>query len=147
MRRPISIALNALLLCSALIITASASDLEGEVKQLRLAVERLAARIEAQETRISGLEKALGMGASGQSSRSTTTSPRILATDGWKNRDNWKRVKAGMSESQVREILGPPTSTSGAQWYYEGDVPGSGKVTGNIFWSSHRVLTIDEPVW
>jgi hypothetical protein len=52
-----------------------------------------------------------------------------------------------MSEAQVRAILGSPTSTGGANWYYEGYVPGSGTVSGNIFWLFHRVASVAEPVF
>ncbi len=74
-----------------------------------------------------------------------------LLTDRWKSSTNWYKVKDGMSTSQIKEILGPPSSYGtggmGPIWYYEGNVPGSGNVTGLIQFYRGRVWEIEIPVF
>ena len=74
-----------------------------------------------------------------------------LLVDGWKSPDNWKKVKKGMSISQLEGMLGLPTSKGtgamGPIWFYEGYVQGSGNVTGNIQFYQRRVWDINKPVF
>lgn len=50
----------------------------------------------------------------------------------WEQKESWKQIRPGMTQEQVRDILGGPTaSTSDAaftQWTY-GEGPKSGKVS------------------
>jgi len=128
-----------------------AGDLGGEVEKLRAAVEILIRRIEEQDQRIVALENALkALSSSGSESLATTdkaTKQAAGSLEGWKDPANWARIRDGMSQSQVRAILGSPSSIQDSRWYYEGDVPGSGTVSGNIFWLSHRVLVVYVPVF
>jgi hypothetical protein len=131
--------------------TGQAEDLREEVEKLRTTVETLINKIEEQDQRIVALEKAIKtLAGSGNESLPTIDSVRKQSAgrvEGWKNPANWKRIKPGMSEAQVRAILGSPTSTGGLTWYYEGDVPGSGTVSGNISWLFHRVSGSYMPVF
>ena len=74
-----------------------------------------------------------------------------LLTDRWKSSTNWNKIIGGMSTSQVTEILGLPSSYGtggmGPVWYYKGNVPGSGKVTGYIQFYRERVWEIEPPVF
>lgn len=125
---------------------AAQSDPVQEIRELRAVIERLLTKVEAQEARLTALEKAAEIGRPRDESAGAQRGASGV-TGGWKNPKNWKLIKHGMSESQVTEILGRPTSIDGSQWYYEGSVVGSGNVTGNIFWGSHRVLVVHEPAW
>jgi len=62
------------------------TQLENEVQQLK--------------QRLSTLEKLPG-------SAITSLKP-IIFTDGWKNISNWRSVKKGMSQDEVRSVLGEP---------------------------------------
>ena len=55
----------------------------------------------------------------------------------WTITVHWDRIEGGMSEEQVVAILGPPTKReeqflSYVQLFYEGEVEGSGFVSGSI---------------
>ena len=104
----------------------------------------------------------LGSGADGFSLRFNkgeheTQQPDVPSSSSppWHNPDAWKRVKSGMSKSQVVSILGSPTSSksigSGVdammKLYYRGEVPGSGFVSGNVSIHDDRVYGIDAPVF
>ena len=69
-------------------------------------------------------------------------------------KENWSKIKFGMSQDQVIDILGLPTSRNligGYQgtFYYEGHTSEAGvPVTGNIsFDSNGQVLVISPPIW
>jgi len=132
--------------------TCLAEDLGGEVKRLRAMVEALTKRIEGQDQRIVVLENALkSLVDSSNRSLATTEkdqTQRPESLEGWKNPANWMRIERGMTQSQVRQILGPPTSTEGSFWRYEGHVPSSGNVSGYvIFGYADRVMGVDRPVF
>ena len=71
----------------------------------------------------------------------------------WKNPSAWDRVRRGMSERQVISTLGRPTSRDDSPGYhtllYQGEVEGSGYVSGNVVVnvSRDRVVSINRPVF
>lgn len=69
----------------------------------------------------------------------------------WQNPGSWEFIVDGMSPSQVISILGAPTSTKddGAfkTLFFEGEVPGSGSVSGNIKFLDNRVFLVHKPVF
>jgi hypothetical protein len=62
------------------------TQLENEVQQLK--------------QRLSNLEKPNGA--------AITSSKPLASTDGWKNIANWRSMKKGMSQDEVRSVLGEP---------------------------------------
>lgn len=103
-----------------------------------------------QDRRITDLEKIVKVlnESRGQEPTKSTVLPFSTA---WKNVSSWKRVRAGMSSAQVVAILGNPTSTNnfgGFQTlFYQGEVLGSGSVTGTIQLNDDRVWKINVPVF
>ena len=83
------------------------------------------------------------------------TPPIPSAAQGdWTIPANWDRIEEGMSEEQVVAILGPPTKReeqflSYLQLSYEGQVEGSGFVSGNITLERNQVAgwMIEPPVF
>jgi hypothetical protein len=65
----------------------------------------------------------------------------------WKDKDNWKKLRRGMSYEQVRSILGPPSSRESIFWYYEGSVNGSVSVTGKVAFGNRQLISSDAPVF
>ncbi|HOW71984.1 MAG TPA: outer membrane protein assembly factor BamE [Phycisphaerae bacterium] len=49
----------------------------------------------------------------------------------WEQRENWRRIRPGMTQQQVRDILGEPTASASdlafTRWTY-GEGAGSGKM-------------------
>ena len=77
-----------------------------------------------------------------------------LSPLGWRSPANWDRIEEGMSEEQVVAILGPPTKReeqflSYLQLSYEGQVEGSGFVSGNITLERNQVAgwMVEPPVF
>ena len=74
------------------------------------------------------------------------TTPLIpsAAQGDWIIPANWDRIEEGMSEEQVVTILGPPTKReeqflSYVQLFYEGEVEGSGFISGSITLERNQV--------
>ena len=67
----------------------------------------------------------------------------------WLNPSAWGRVKAGMSRTQVEQILGPPTSVDSVLTYqtrvYKAYVAGVGTLTGTVLIESDRVSEVSPP--
>jgi hypothetical protein len=70
---------------------------------------------------------------------------------GWKTASAWKRVKEGMSESQVVAILGIPTRVERGSTYdtlfYQGEVLGSGSIAGLVRLLDGQVYRISPPIF
>jgi len=76
-------------------------------------LQRLRQKITKLESRIKYLEKLV--------ITSPDSSVRTTNEQGWENRMNWRRLEVGMSEAQVRKVLGEPIKMiKGVKtlWYY-----------------------------
>jgi len=105
-----------------------------------------------QDRRITDLEntvRALQGSRAQNPALAAPTSP--TPTGAWKSASAWARVKEGMSHAQVVAILGRPTSVKSLSpfetLFYQGDVPGSGSVTGTVELNNDRVWQINTPVF
>ena len=69
----------------------------------------------------------------------------------WLNAANWKRVRPGMSELEVIEILGPPASVRGSAaesartLMYAMELGSSAFLAGSITFEAHKVVGIQPP--
>lgn len=122
--------------------------------QLQNEVEVLKNKVLELNQRIDGLEQALKGKPPGSSSapENAVTSPQLSTMDQpWHEAKNWSRIKLGMSEEQVKSILGPPTDAKRLSrvktLYYQGDVRKSGLVSGNVQFIGDRVWLVNEPVF
>ena len=123
-------------------------------------IAKLKSVITEQDRRITELEKAVSILQSlvGQLNISPSqyqdagARPALQrTTSGWRIKSNWLRVKDGMSRAQVIAILGEPTSEKSLDtfltMFYQGQVPGSGSVSGNVELHNDRVYQINVPVF
>ena len=96
-----------MLFCFVIILLSSSlfGDQSAEIKKLEARVLELEKRVEKLEALLehSGTSK-------------------IEVTDKWKNRSLWRQLKVGMTESQVKSLLGEPRKINGGRiltyWYY-----------------------------
>jgi len=112
-----------------LLITLSIANLSG--------CSRKNSRTQALEDRIQYLEQRLA--ESNPSSSQTNYTP----DNKWHIKGNWRKLKDNMSMSQVKNILGPPTSTNTlylTTWKYEGYVSGYGDLIGVVRFDNNGQL-------
>lgn len=69
----------------------------------------------------------------------------------WLNAANWKRVRPGMSELEVIELLGPPTTMRTADGdartlLYAMEIGSSGFLGGSVELKERRVVSVQTPV-
>jgi hypothetical protein len=142
-------ALTLCMIISATPALAEVEELKAEIRALAAKVERYEARIAALEREVANLRESLGPADTVNKSAKgkAPTGPQ-----GWKNKANWRRIKSGMSPSQVQGILGSPTHREGqldniGSWRYEGYVNGVGQLSGNVSFLHNQVLLVSEPVF
>jgi len=74
--------------------------------------------------------------------------PRVRATT-WLDSSNWARVRFGMSESEVVQILGPPTSAreekSARVLFYAMEIGNDGILGGSVTFRDGRVAEVAVP--
>ena len=62
---------------------------------------------------------------------------------------NWGRLKAGLSEAQVVELLGPPTRVQSVvdtrTLYYEPDRKSTSTIHGSVILMDDRVIAVEPP--
>jgi len=125
--------------------SATVEKLQKEIISLKQAINELNTRIEKLEKIFNNIE--ISESKTSQSYSSVSHKNQLP----WHNKKNWEKIRDGMSESQVISILGEPTSKKDVGSYktifYQGEVSGSGFVSGNIKFDEDRVWGINIPVF
>lgn len=115
--------LSGIALGALVCVAASAQTLDDRVREL--------------ERRVGQLESQLA-----QPNAPAVAKPTTTKSDGWRQRESWRALKRGMSDSDVRSLLGEPTSVNVygpfSLWQY----PEHGRVQ---FDSTDRVEGWSEP--
>ena len=123
-------------------------DIKNEIKLLKKTINEQNKRIERIERELVNLKSLLNLEVD-----SKKTQRRVVGSTvgGWKKKSNWARIRDGMSGRQVISILGKPTSLkdtgSFRTLFYQGEVSGSGFVSGNVKLTDDRVYSINKPVF
>lgn len=124
-----------LLLPLALILCAnSAKAQQSEVQRLSQRVERLERRVVELERRLQSVEPAPTV---------QSNAPRAASGD-WKQIDNWRRLRKGMTMEDVSNLLGRPDRVDASvltHWSY-GEIADDARVT---FDPQQRVMGWSEP--
>ena len=132
-----------LFLCVLMLAQAEPAD-----EAFRREITALKQIVAMQDRRIAQLESALKF-------RAQIEQPPTIALasnePAWKRPDSWVKVRSGMSRAQVVAILGVPTSARGGTDYstlfFQGEVRGSGQVTGTVQLADDRVYLVNTPVF
>ena len=121
----------------------------AKLKRIIAEQDRRIARLEATVKQLQSAIQRLGVVEPSQSTKPQATTP-TTGKSPWKNPANWDRIKDGMSKAQVTAILGQPTSSEEMgvlTLFYEGEVQGSGFVSGNVKLIDNRVHRTNKPVF
>jgi hypothetical protein len=129
-----------------LIATAQAPD--ASIGELKKEIAQLKIAIGDQERRIAELErtlKALQVVAAPVPTAIPTPTPP------WHLAPNWILIKKGMSEAQVVEILGPPTSVDSTvdvrTLFYQPDSRATTAINGAVTLTDDRVTALVPPAF
>ena len=134
------------------------ADDSSRISQLELEIQRLRTRVDEQQRRILRLEEELNRrsgpgipalplpdrdpGGAADTSAATTPLP-------WHTPKAWARVAKGMTEAEVKEILGTPTSAEAVgafkTMFYRGLVAGAGTLSGIVNLRDDRVVAVNTP--
>jgi hypothetical protein len=131
---------------------ARAAD-EFRVEELRQEITELQRVTREQSRRIDELERLVAKSAR------TPIAPlpgnaharALPGSDKWLAPTSWKRVRPGMNEQQVLDLLGCPTSVRngpgepGRTWFYTMQVGPSGFLSGRVVLSNNQVREVQEP--
>ncbi len=141
------------LACGFLVVTFAIAQTPSK-DDLRAEISLLKQRVQNQEKRIAALERTFAEIEASQnpSEQKRTNESEPLTPGDWKVPSNWDRVALGMSLEQVTEILGTSTNQSlsvgsAVTLYYQGEVSGSGYVSGNVRFFENRVTQINKPIF
>jgi hypothetical protein len=111
------------------------------------------------ERRVEDLSRQLAQLQSRSPSPGTTRQPLARAacpeapacSPRWLNAANWRRVRTGMSEFEVIDMLGPPSSLRGAAdsdsrtLMYATEIGSSGFLSGSVQLKDRRVVEVQIP--
>ena len=145
-------------LACVLVPSWSAADDSARISQLELEIQRLRTRIDEQQRRIERLEeelnRRLGPGFVEPAPESRTDQGATAARSAgeaspWHAAKSWAQVTKGMSEAEVTEILGSPTSAESIgslkTLFYRGEIVGVGAVSGIVNLRDGRVVAVNKP--
>jgi hypothetical protein len=127
---------------------ATAQPRDPRVDELTKQTAQLKRTMADQEGRIAELEKAVKLLQSAVLPLPT----RIPAeTPPWHRASNWTLIKSGMSEAQVVEILGPPTSVNASidtrTLNYASDARSTTTLNGSVTLTGDRVIAMAPPTF
>lgn len=122
---------------------------ETRERQLELDVQQLRRELLAQGRRIDELERQAGRGVK---ETSVTMLPVVPVRPPWLVAANWERVHAGMSEAEVRQVLGNPTTVRGGATVeskillYALEVAPEAYLAGSVELDAGKVREVKKPV-
>jgi hypothetical protein len=142
--RNMLIALLALLGQSAL----AADDATYRLMKLEQDVRNLERQVQTLTRQIDEL-KQQSVRAGGRLSPRSSTAPAAASSTAWLEAARWDRVRPGMNELQVIDILGPPTSMrqeEGARvLLYALEIGGTGFLGGSVELRDREVSEVHKP--
>lgn len=134
------------------------ADDSSRISQLELEIQRLRTRVDEQQRRILRLEEELNrkagpgipvLPAPNVEAAGAADLPAATKPQPWHTAKSWARVAKGMTEAEVREILGTPTSAEAVgvfkTMFYRGSVVGAGTLSGIVNLRDGRVVAINAP--
>jgi hypothetical protein len=120
-------------------------ELETQVRDLQREVRSLSRQLDELRSQTSRTGNRPSLPSR---SGTSATSAAVESSDAWVNAAKWQRLRPGMSELDVIEALGPPTSMRGDKahrvLFYAMEI-GSGFLGGNVTLSDGVVVEVRKP--
>lgn len=134
---------------------AMAQTRDPRVDELVKATAQLKTTVASQEQRIAQLEMAVNQLDKAvkalQAAAPPLPVPIPAPTPAWEHSSNWDPIKSGMSEAQVRELLGPPTTVQSAidsrTLYYGPDPQSTTTLKGSVTFVDDRLTAMIPPAF
>ena len=139
-------------LLTAFAVNATAQD-ALRIQELRQEINELQRLVRDQSRRIDALERQLNQSrltpSPGATSRSPSAAPSP-ATDKWLVPAAWEKLRTGMTEQQVLDSIGYPTTSRGGDTsktlFYTVQVGASGFLSGRVVIVDKVVQEIQKPI-
>jgi hypothetical protein len=130
--------------------SASAAD-DFKVIKLEQDVRRLEQQVRDLSRQVAELRRTAGTSIDQAAASREVAAPPSSTSPLWLQAKNWQRLKNGMSELQVIDILGPPTSTRAADadnrvLLYALEIGIGSFLSGSVELRDRRVVEIKSPV-
>ena len=140
----------ALLVCTALFATSASAAEDFRVMKLEQDMRNLERQVQSLQREISGLQQQLRRVDPTQDLRTRDESTTGDSEQRWLNAGAWARIREGMSELQVIEILGKPTALrpdarNRRALLYTLEIGTTGFLTGSISFENGAVVEVDKP--
>ncbi len=139
-------------LLTAFAVTATAQD-ALRIQELRQEINELQRLVRDQSRRIDALERQLSQTKVAPSPAASSRSPSAAPTpssDKWLVPAAWEKLRTGMTEQQVLDVLGYPTTSRGTggskTLFYTVQVGASGFLSGRVVIVDQVVQEIQKPI-
>lgn len=133
-------------------IAAPAALAQDDYKVIKLEqdMRNLERQVQELSRQLSEVQRRLPQGADTSATRTERSTAPSSTSTSWLVAANWDRVRVGMSELQVIEVLGPPTSMRAAEnsrtLFYALEVGTSGFLGGSVRLEERKVAEVAKPV-
>jgi hypothetical protein len=129
-------------------LTFAADDFK--VIKLEQDVRNLERQVQTLTREVSVLQRQLAHASEAPAAPARAASPTPDVSSGWLNAANWKRIQPGMSELEVIDILGAPTSMRASHeqrvLMYAVEIGTSGFLSGSVQLANRQVTSVQTPV-
>jgi hypothetical protein len=140
--------------CLTLLLLAASQFAVGDdfkVIKLEQDVRNLERQVRELSRQVAELQRSPGRSDDQLISPTDRQAPVVTSTSHWLEAKNWERIQIGMSEQQVINILGPPTSlrsgndASTQTMFYALEISPTSFLGGQVNLEDRRVTRIEKP--
>jgi hypothetical protein len=129
--------------------TAAAQD-DYKVIKLEQDVRNLERQVQDLSRQVSDTQRQLAQWGGRPASRAGHATPAAGTSASWLDVSNWDRLREGMTELQVIELLGPPTSmraeSDSRTLFYAMEIGSNGFLSGSVRLVDRKVEDVEKPV-
>ena len=140
------------LILSMLVVCAHSALAQDDYKVIKLEqdMRNLERQVQELSRQLGDTQRQLAQ-LGGRPPRTDRSAPTAASTsNAWLDVSNWDRLRAGMNEMQVIELLGPPTTMraegNARTLFYAMEIGTSGFLSGSVRLENRKVEDVQRPV-